>query len=158
MEVIKNEQGLYETQLGYMGDTLHLKFQKWGAEDATDTLLDIIAIAGESLGSLLALLTGQGADADVGSPTLDGLFRQLTLGLTRDRVLTKRVLKKLAGDRVQVNGVSIQYATFYKDQLPLVLAVARAQLEVQYGNFIAAAESLGLLGGKTQAVAPSSQP
>jgi len=146
MEVTKNERGLYEVTLPTEEGDKTFTFQKWGAEEATDTLLDIISVVGESMGGLLSVLTGGGADQDVGSASLEGLFRQLTLGLTRNKDLTKRILKKLSSDRVLCNDMPVDWKSFYKEQLPLSFAVARAQLEVQYGNFIGAARSLGLLG------------
>ncbi|RYF36591.1 MAG: hypothetical protein EOO38_27485 [Cytophagaceae bacterium] len=146
MTVSKNENGIYEAVIKTDDGDKTFSFQKWGAEDATDTLLDIIAVVGESMGGLLSVLSGSGADVDVGSASLEGLFRQLTLGLTRDKELSKRVLKKLSGDRVQCNGVNIDWKTFYKEQLPLTFPVAKAQLEVQYGNFFDAAKSFGLVG------------
>lgn len=141
MSITKNEQGLFEVSI----QGKRFEFQKWGAEDATDTLLDLVAVVGESAGSLFAALTGSKAEMDVGSTSLDGLFRQLTLGITRDREMTKRLLKKLSGDRVLCNGSLVRWGDFYKDQLPLSFAVAKAQLEVQYGNFIDAIRSSGLL-------------
>jgi len=156
MDIVKNEAGRFETTLEGKDGPIHLEFQKWGAEEATDTLLDLIAVVGESAGGIISALTGGGGDVDVGHTSLEGLFRQLTLGLTRDRTLTKRVLKKLSSDRVIANGVLINWASFYKDQLPLSFAVARAQLEVQYGNFIDAGRSLGLLGPSPVTASPSS--
>lgn len=151
MSVVKNEHGIYEAVIKTAEGDKTFAFQKWGAEDATDTLLDIVAVVGESMGGLISVLTGSGADVDVGHTSLEALFRQLTLGLTRNKELTKRVLKKLSGDRVQCEGVTIDWKLFYKDQLPLSFAVAKAQLEVQYGDFIGAAQSLGLLGPSRQA-------
>jgi len=155
MDVIKNDRGLYEVTLNTEEGDKTFTFQKWGAEEATDTLLDIISVVGESMGGLLSVLTGGGADQDVGSASLESLFRQLTLGLTRNKDLTKRILKKLSSDRVLCNDVPVDFKAFYKDRLPLSFAVAKAQLEVQYGNFIAAAKSLGLLGPSAAKVTPS---
>lgn len=154
MQVTKTDAGLYEATITTADGDKTFAFQKWGAEEATDTLLDIIAVVGESMGGLLSIMTGSAADEDVGSKSLEGLFRQLTLGLTRNKDLTKRILKKLSGDRVQCNGVTIEWRTFYKDQLPLSFMVARAQLEVQFGDFIGAAKSLGLLGPSVEAAKP----
>lgn len=157
MGVTKNERGLYEVTLSTDEGDKVFTFQKWGAEEATDTLLDIISVVGESMGGLLSVLTGGGADQDVGSASLETLFRQLTMGLTRNKDLTKRILKKLSSDRVLCNDMPVDFKTFYKERLPLSFAVAKAHLEVQYGNFIGAAKSLGLLGQPAAQVTQSPQ-
>lgn len=150
----KTDSGLYEVQVQGV-DKLHtFEFQKWGAEEATDTLLELIAVGGEAAGSMLSLLAGGGLEQQLHGSPLEALFRQLTLGLTRDRTATKRLIMKLSSDRVICDGVTVRYETLYRDNLSLSFLAAKANLEVQYGNFLDAAKSMGLLAA-TKEAAPS---
>lgn len=144
MTVRKLPSGLYEATIQGATKPMVFEFQKWGAEEATETLLDLIAIGGEAAGSLLSVISGGGLDKDLSSSPIETLFRQLSLGLTRDRKLTKRLIMKLSADRVICNGVTVRYEDLYGDDLALSFKAAKANLEVQYGNFLDAAKSMGL--------------
>lgn len=147
MTVRKLDSGLYEADVQGVDKVHTVTFEKWGAESATDTLLEIVQVGGEAAGSLLSVIMGGGLDQDATSSPVEALFRQLSMGMTRDKKLTKDLLKKLCsnGGKVLVDGVTARWPDFYNDKLPLSFAVAKANLEVQYGNFFDAAKSMGLL-------------
>lgn len=145
MAVRKLESGLWEADVQGIDKMHTVTFEKWGAESATDTLLELVQVGGEAAGSLLSVLAGGGLDQDATSSPVEALFRQLAQGMTRDKKLTKELLKKLCSWKVLVDGVSAKWPDFYNDKLPLSFAVAKANLEAQYGNFFDAAKSMGLL-------------
>ena len=141
MAVKKLSSGLYEADVQGTDKVHTVTFQKWGAEMATDTLLELVQVGGEAAGSFLSVVAGGGLDQDLGSAPVAKLFSLLTVGMTRDKALTKGLLVKLCSFKVIVDGVSAKWPDFYNDQLPLALAVAKANLEVQFGNFSDAAKS-----------------
>lgn len=157
MTVRKLPNGIYEATIQGTTKLMTFEFEKWGAEEATDTLLDLIAIGGEAAGSLLSVISGGGLDKELSSSPIETLFRQLSMGLTRDRKLTKRLIMKLSSDRVICNGVTVRYETLYADDLSLSFKAAKANLEVQYGNFLDAAKSMGLFTQTPAAEAESPQ-
>lgn len=154
MSVTKNEAGRYEVVVPWHDGEHRFEFQKWGAEDQTDTLLDLMAVGGSALGSIASLVgAGSGLDTELTSSLFSGLMKQLTEGLTRDRAMTKRLVKKLSSDRVICDGVTVNWADRYKEDLALMFAAAKANLEVQYGNFFAAVAHL-LPARSTAALSP----
>lgn len=121
------------------------EISKWGAEEQTETLFDLMGILGEALGSLADLhKKTQDPDADLSQDVIGRLVGKLTGGLTKDRQASKRLLMKLSsGERILCDGVPIRsFNTFYADNLFLAFQVARASVEVQYGSFFAAAGSM----------------
>lgn len=123
-------------------ETKTFEFGKWGAEEQTDILLDVMSIAGSSLGSVADLLAGGGLDASLSSKPIENIMRQLSQGLTRDKTLTKRIIKKLCSEKVLCNGANIKYDQFYAEHLATSFLVCKANLEVQYGDFLGAVASL----------------
>lgn len=120
------------------------EFSRWGAEEQTDTLLELMGVLGDAAGGLADLYKNtRDPDADIAQDVMGRLIGKLTGGLTRDRAVTKRLLMKLAsGDRVVCDGVPIRsYNKFYEDQLFLAFKVAAANMRVQFGNFFSAAGS-----------------
>lgn len=147
MAVRKLDSGLWEADVQGVDQMHTVTFEKWTAELATDTLLELVEVGGDAAGSLLSVVAGGGLDLDVSSDPIQFLFRQLAKGMTRDKRLTKELLKKLCSHsgKVLVDGVTARWPDFYNDKLPLAFAVAKANLEVQYGSFFDAAKSMGLL-------------
>jgi hypothetical protein len=131
----KNASGLYEENI----DGKTYWFEKWGAEDSLDTLLDIAGIAGKPLGMLLGgALSGEGAslldrkfDSDVIGKVMESLFNPA------NKQTAKALIKKLSsGDKVFCEGVNkLNFNSHYEDKLDHLFKVTKAALEVQYGNF-----------------------
>ena len=120
------------------------EFSRWGAEEQTDTLFELIGILGETAGSLADLYkANKDIDADIPQDVMSRLVGKLTTGLTRDRLASKRLIMKLAsGERVMCEGVQIKnYNKFYEGSLFLVFETAAANLHVQYASFFNAAAS-----------------
>jgi hypothetical protein len=131
--------------VGLDGSSRPFEFKKWGAEEATDTYLDLLAVGGSSLGSLANLyVSGKAETTDLGSSAIETMMRQLSDGLTKNRDLTKRLIRKLSAEGVLCNGGPIKYDTFYADDLSLSWKVIMANLQVQYGTFF---QGLGLSAG-----------
>jgi hypothetical protein len=121
------------------------EISRWGAEEQTDTLFDLIGILGDAAGGLADLYKNTSdPDADIADDVMSRLVGKLTTGLTKDRQASKRLLMKLAsGDRVVCDGVPVRsYNTFYENDLFLAFQVAAANVKIQYGNFFAAAGTL----------------
>jgi len=155
------DHGPYSVALKYAdGQTYTFEFEKLGAEKATDLLLDILSVVGDGLGALTSLLTGNrdALDLDLGSAPMENVVRKLTSGMTRDRALTKRLLRSLSSDRVICNGAPVNYDQFYADKLPLSFMAVRANLEVQFGNFFAAAAGVLAPQGQSPAAPQSPNP
>ncbi|RYF12582.1 MAG: hypothetical protein EOO40_00935 [Deltaproteobacteria bacterium] len=126
------------------------EFRKWGAEEQTDTLIDLIAVAGDGLGSIADIYKNIGADTDLSEGVIKKMVSTFSQGLSRDKAMTKRLLKKLASDRVICDGASINYNTFYQDDLMLSFTVLQANLMVQFGSFLSVV-------GKFKAAQPAAQ-
>lgn len=158
MKPYKNERGQHCVDIALGDGTVKpFEFKKWGAEESTDTYLDLISVAGPALGGLAAIYTsGKGDDTDLGGDAIETLMRQLTTSLTGQRDLAKRLIVKLASQGVWCDGAIIKYDTFYADQIQVSFAVIRANLTVQYGDFLGA---IGLIGDKSSSpVAKSPSP
>lgn len=134
MHIKKNSAWLYEVDI----DGTKYEFQKWGALDATETMLDIASVIGKPLGmAAAASKTGGDQSALIGS-ILDKLLEKV--GTHKSLVMD--ILQKLTAGKVQADGKSISFDSHYQDRLDHMLAVARANTEVQYGNFFR-----GVIGG-----------
>ena len=155
MAVTKLDSGLYEAEVQGTDAVHKVTFEKWGAELATDTLFELVQVGGEAAGSLLSVLAGGGLDQEASSSPVEALFRQLSQGLTRDKKVTKDLLIRLCSRKVLVDGVTAAWPAFYNDRLPLAFAVAKANFEVQFGSFVDAAKSMGLLAATPAPKAPS---
>jgi hypothetical protein len=127
------------------------EFSRWGAEEQTDTLIDLMSVLGDAVGGLANLYKNtEDPDADLSSTAIGNLLKSLTGGLSKDRAMTKRLMMKLAsGDRVICDGVKVgNYNKFYENDLMLAFKVMRANLEVQFGRFFG---QVGLVMGKSPA-------
>lgn len=124
---VKTEQGTYSfTVKDSFDNERTFEVQKYGAEEATDTLLDLTAICGDALGT--ANVTNM----------VSSLFR----GLKTDRALAKRLIKKLSSDRMLCDGVTIRYDKLYEDDLLLSFKAIYGNIEVQFGHFLDKAAAL----------------
>lgn len=151
MSIDKNEAGLYETQLG---DHVY-EFQKWGAEAALDTLFDLGVLMGKPLGSMVA---SGGLSAELNSPTLQSVITSLATNLQTNRSTVMGLFRRLAsGTKVMCDGKSISsFDVHYKDRLPHLFQVVKANLEVQFGNFFS--ELPGLIPGVRRVQPASDKP
>lgn len=147
MSVRKNDAGLYEVEI----DGTKYEFEKWGAEDATDALLDIAGIVGKPLGMGVAALFGRDEDGKAGmdkklDPDAIGKVMEALSGqVGANKAIVKGLIKKLASEKVIANGAKItSFNTYYSDRMSHLMKVVRAGLEVQYGNFFG--EILGASG------------
>jgi hypothetical protein len=133
--VTKNEFGLYEENI----DGRTYSFEKWGADESFDVLLDISSIVGGSLGQAVgSAISGDGLSAEVNPGMLATVFESLSKNLKKDVV--KPIVKKLCAEKVLCDGKKINFNEHYKEDLFHMFRVAKAGLEVQYGNFFAAAQ------------------
>lgn len=133
--------GLIEKEI----DGIKYEFEKWGAEEALDTLLKISKVAGKSLGIALSSLT----TTEEGPNFLALAFDALTGNM--DEKLCMSLVKKLTSEKVFCQGAKIQsFSVHYQDRLMHMFKVAQAALEVQYGNFFE--ELLGIVGVTRTAV------
>jgi hypothetical protein len=134
MQATKTPQGTFEVPIN--GRTF--EFVKWGAEEQLDTLIDLSNVIGQTASQLLAGRTGDATTAEY----IQTLVKTLVTGMSTDKAMTKRLMRKLASDKVLCDGVSFRYDDFYKDDLPMAFMVMRANLLVQYGNFLTALRSM----------------
>lgn len=128
----KNEAGLWEVPV----DSHVYEFEKWGAEESLDTLLDISAIIGGPIGSAIAKAFAPGAEgmeSQVDVSMLGVVLDQLFKNMRKDVV--KPLIKKLCSERVLCDGKPIKFNLHYQDDLMHMFRVVKAALEVQYGNF-----------------------
>lgn len=140
-----NEAGLFEVII----DDKKYEFAKWGAEDATDTLLDLAAIVGKPLGLGLAALTGKdeegksGLDKKIDPNIIGSVMEALSQNVGSNKATIKALIKKLSSDQVFCDGAKINFNLHYQDKTLHMFKVVRAALEVQYGNFFAALQGFG---------------
>jgi len=142
----KNEKGLFVAEV----DGSTYEFQKWGAEEATRTMLKIAKIVAEPFGIAVGTaVSGSKGDLD---KLLDMNFKPEMVSEVINSLMTNMdentvmdLIKKLcSGDMVICDGQKVKYNSHYQDRLDHQFKVVAAGLEVQYGNFLGAL--LGLLG------------
>lgn len=143
MTISKNEMGLYEATV----DGRKYQFEKWGAEDSMDTLMDIAAVTGKPVGDAFATLFGagnKGLDTEVKGDAIATIIGQLTNCLYERKALCKLIIKRLvSNDKMLCDGAKINFDKHYADDLTRIWHVAYCCLEVQYGNFFDVARGLG---------------
>jgi hypothetical protein len=137
----KNSAGLNEIEI--QGMTFEI--EKWNAEDALDTLLDIAKVVGKPLGVAIGSFRSNDEELEadlnedgeeIKKPKKDSvgmIFEALTDRL--DKKLVKSLVIKMSSDKILCDGKPVVYKTFYQDRLDLCFLVVKANLEVQYGNF-----------------------
>lgn len=135
-EIVKDDSGLFAVTIE---DQVYA-FEKYGAEESLDVLIDIVKIVGKPLGAAVAALGASGQDAkqmmidrDFDPNMLGVVFESLTSSL--DKGVVKHLIKKFCSEKVLCDGKKINFNTHYQGRLPLMLKVVQAALEVQYGNF-----------------------
>lgn len=155
MAATKNDSGLYETDI----DGEKYEFAKWGAEAATDTLLDLSGIISKPLGAGVGALFGKKEKEDEGvevkksqAESIGLIMEALLDRVSANKQICKTLIKKFATENVLCNGQKIVYDTHYKDRLPHLFKVVQAGVEVQFGNFFG--EFLGSVGVKIKPTVP----
>lgn len=141
--VRKNDAGLYEVEI----DGIKYEFQKWGADDSLDVLLDIAKIIGKPLGAAFSALMGVDGkvslDSTLSPDILALIFEAITERLDKNTI--KPIIKKLTAENVYADKVKVvSFNSHYQDRLDHMFKVVQAALDVQYGNFFGALS--GLLG------------
>ena len=143
MSAVKNEVGMWEIDI----DGSRYEFEKWGAEDSMDALLDLAALVGKPLGMGVSAIFGKdeggGKDKGLFDKEFDPNIIAVIMDALTDRISTnkatcKMLIKKFASDKVMCDGKRITFNTHYQDRLDHLFRVVKAALEVQYGNFFAA--------------------
>lgn len=138
MKVTKTEAGLFAVDVD--GDTY--EFERWGAEDALDTLMDISSIVGTPLSAAAAAAFGKGGDGvktELTDDLIERVVGELTRNMRQHKAMCLAIFKKLAGRRVLCNGRPVNYDQDYAgDRLRRLFLVVRAGFTVQYGDFCAA--------------------
>lgn len=133
----KTDAGLWEIVV----DGRAYEFEKWGAEESLDVLLDISAIVGGPLGAAVGKAFspgGQGIETDFSADMVGQIVDQLMKNLRKDVV--KPLVRKLTADKVICDGRKVAFNTHYQDDLFHMFKVLKAALEVQYGGFFAAVQ------------------
>lgn len=130
----KNDKGLFEEIID--GETY--EFEKWGAEEAFDVLLDISQMVGKPIGMAVAAIVGGGSEEGLLEKKIDPnimgtVFESLTMNLAKDKA--KPLIRKLSAEKVFCNGKKITFNVHYQDRIMHCFKVVKASLEVQYGNF-----------------------
>lgn len=127
----KNEAGLYEQDI----DGHIYEFSKWGADEATDVLMDLGALVGKPLGMALTMLSGaKGGDAPVDVDAIGAIMEHLSTAAFEKKTLCKHLIKKFATG-CMCDGRRVDYNIHYADRLDHMFRVVRAAVEVQFGNF-----------------------
>lgn len=126
----KNDHGLYEVSI----DSENYEFEKWGADDSLDVLIDLSQMVGKPLGMALASLLGkEGLNKEVDPNMIGTIFESLFQNCSKDK--TKPLIKRLSSEKVMCTGKKILFDQHYQDRLMHCFKVVKANLEVQYGNF-----------------------
>lgn len=122
---------LYESVI----DGHKYEFAKWGAERATDVLMDLTHVAGKtmSLGATLASQARAGADVDK-ADMLGQLVESLAGAIGDKRATCKSLIRSLASD-CTCDGATFDFNSHYEDRLSHMFKVVRTALEVQFGRF-----------------------
>ncbi|RYF52437.1 MAG: hypothetical protein EOO38_00060 [Cytophagaceae bacterium] len=132
----KTERGTYTfTVQDAEGRAREFEAQKYGALEATDTLLDLMSIGGEAIGSATA-------NTEQGQSVMQALMKSLSSKLKADKRLAKDLLEKLSSSRIVCDGCNIDFDKFYADDLMLCFKAAYGNIEVQFANFFSSAGKL----------------
>lgn len=159
MDIERNEAGLYVTTLHRPGEpdaAAAYEYGRWGAEEALEGWMDLMGLTAKPLGLLAAELFAPGKDGlktELQPGVLNTALDDLSAAMTdHRRTVALRLVKKLSCRLVLCDGRKVEGLAHYGQDLGLLLLSARANAEVQYGNFIA-----GLAGrlGVSRAATPS---
>lgn len=126
----KNEHGLYEVDV----DGIGYEFEKWGADESLDTLIEISQLVGKPVGMAISAIFGkEGLEKELDPNLMGTLFDSLFQNFSKEK--TKPIIKKLCSEKVMCKGRKITFNEHYQDKLMHCFKVVQANLEVQYGNF-----------------------
>lgn len=145
MSAKKNDVGLWEIEI----DGKKYEFEKWGADDSLDILLDIAKIVGKPLGAAFGAFVGEDGKVSLDRNLDPNLVSLIFEALTErfDKGTVKPIIKKLCSDKVHCDGKQIRsFNEHYADDLLHMFRVTQAALEVQYGNFFGAL--FGIVGSR----------
>lgn len=143
MAIEKNESGMYEATI----DDQRYEFEKWGADDAMDALLDIAALLGKPIGLGLSAMFKKDDESgekknllekDFNPDVIAQVMEALTDRVSANKAMCKGLIKKLSSDKVFCEGKKVTFNSHYQDRLDHLFRVVQTALEVQYGNFFAA--------------------
>ena len=151
MRVTKLDSGMFGVDV----DGRQYEFEKWGADDSLDTLLDIGSVVGGPLGQAMAVAFGKNGDGlktEITGDVASQVFSGFAANMRESKDIVRSVLKKLAGRNVICEGKKVVYDDHYAQNLGLLFQVARACFEVQYGSFFGdALASIGIKPGQAGA-------
>lgn len=146
-----HETGLYEVEI----DGHIYEFSKWGAGEATSTLLDIMTIIGKPLGAVAAgwgQPGGEGMTSEKVAQAIDHAASQIGAHKTLCMDLIKKFATRCHRDHKPIKN----FDTAYQDRIPHLFNVLHAAIEVQYGAFFAGAlDATGLGRPRASSPAPS---
>jgi Phage tail assembly chaperone protein, TAC len=130
---------LHKTPAGLFAEVIDGKtyeFEKWGALEAVDTLIDLSKITGKPLGMGIANIFSKDDKTQMDPNVMGAIMEALTGNLKKK--LTRRLIMKFSSEKCFCEGKPINFDQHYRDNLFHLFKVVRAGLEVQYGNFIGA--------------------
>lgn len=131
----KTDAGLWATEI----EGITYEFEKWGAEDATDTLLDLTKITGKSLAVAIgSILSKDGEEKKSINPDIIGQIVDCLMQGLSDKATCKALIRKFSSEKCFCNGAKINFDQHYRDRLFHMILVIKAALEVQFGNFFGA--------------------
>ena len=126
-----NEAGLYEVEI----DGKVYEFQKWKAKSSMQTFSKILALIGEPVGELFGgMMSGDKLDAKIKKDVIAKAFGQICEKMDDPSVLP--TIEKLCTDLVLCQGVQIKSFDQHYASIMHIIKVAKANLEVQYGDFL----------------------
>lgn len=140
-----DETGMYPVEID--GQKYH--FEKWGADDALDVILELVPLVGGPIGAAIkAVFAGdkeeaksildKKLDADAVATVFTALSSNFNKKMVKDLVIN------LTSKKVLCDGRPVVFRTHYQDRLAHMFKVSKAALEVQYGPFFD--DIRGLLG------------
>jgi hypothetical protein len=112
------------------------EFQKWGAEESVQTLLQIGGLAGKPLMQAVSAVGSQEGKQKLELDVLGAAIGSLIENAHNP--MTMALIKKLSSEKVLCDGKKINFDHHYQDRLDHLFRVVSAAVEVQYGNFFAA--------------------
>lgn len=129
----KNEAGLIEVEV----DGKLYEFEKWGADDSLDVLIDLAQIVGGPVGQAIgSVFSKEGVNQEIDAGMLGFVVEGLLKNMKKD--IVKPLIKKLSSEKVLCDGRPVKFNVHYADDLMHLFRVVKAALEVQYGNFFVA--------------------
>jgi hypothetical protein len=143
MDIRKTAGGLWAVDI----DSDTYEFERWGAEDGLDTLMDIGAIVGGPVAATLSAMfggEGKGSDTVVTPDLAKAVVTELVSNMGQNKPKVMEIFKKLAGRNVSCNGKPVAFSDHYSNKYALLFRVVYAGFEVQYGSFFG--EFLGKKG------------